>query len=70
MPIYEYRCSDCGTEFEKFVRSITATVEAKCPQCGSTHTKKGWSVFGTGKSNSSLGSLTASAADSCGPGST
>ena len=48
MPIYEYTCSECNTQFEKFVRSMTGKVEAKCPHCGSTHTKKGWSLFGTG----------------------
>ncbi len=67
MPIYEYTCSECDTQFEKFVRSMTGKVEAKCPHCGSTHTKKGWSLFGTGKSNGGLDSLAASSAASCGP---
>jgi putative FmdB family regulatory protein len=74
MPIYEYMCQDCGAQFEKFVRSITATVtatvEAKCPECGGTHTKKGWSVFGTGKSDGSLSRLSAAAASSCDTGGT
>jgi len=70
MPIYEYSCQDCGTEFEKFVRSITAKVEPKCPQCGGTHTKKEWSVFGTSASNGGLGSLGTSAASSCSPSGT
>jgi putative FmdB family regulatory protein len=70
MPIYEYACKDCGAEFEKFVRSMTSTVEAKCPNCGSTHTKKGWSLFGTGKTDGGLGSLAASAASSCNTGGT
>lgn len=70
MPIYEYACQDCGSEFEKFVRSMTATAEVKCPECGGTHTKKGWSVFGLAKSSGGLGSLTAPAADSCSPGGT
>ena len=70
MPIYEYTCQDCGSQFEKFVRSITAKVEPQCPQCGGTHTKKGWSVFGTGKSDGALGSLAASGAGSCSPSGT
>jgi len=30
MPIYEYRCSSCGTEFEKLVR---ASDTPECPSC-------------------------------------
>jgi putative FmdB family regulatory protein len=70
MPIYEYTCKDCDTQFEKFVRSMTATIEVKCPQCGGTHTKKGWSVFGTGTSSGNLGSLAASSASGCSTGGT
>ena len=67
MPIYEYTCTECNAQFEKFVRSMTAKAEAKCPNCGSSHTKKGWSLFGTGKADGGLDSLAASSAASCGP---
>jgi putative FmdB family regulatory protein len=67
MPIYEYTCKNCGTQFEQFVRSLTAAVEVKCPSCGGTHVKKGWSLFGTGKANSSSAGLAASSASDCGP---
>jgi putative FmdB family regulatory protein len=70
MPIYEYRCQDCGEPFERFVRSMTAQVKANCPKCGSDKTKKGWSTFGTGKSDGALGGLAASAAGACSPGGT
>jgi putative FmdB family regulatory protein len=30
MPIYNYRCSACGTEFERLVRSDMTVV---CPDC-------------------------------------
>lgn len=33
MPTYEYRCRECGTEFEKFQRMSDAPV-AECPKCG------------------------------------
>ena len=33
MPTYEYRCSECGHEFEEF-QSIKAKPIRKCPQCG------------------------------------
>jgi len=33
MPMYEYRCSACGAEFEMLVRSSTVPA---CPHCGAT----------------------------------
>jgi len=33
MPTYEYRCSNCGTTFEK-VQRITSRPGARCPKCG------------------------------------
>ena len=33
MPLYEYRCQECGKEFEKLVRSISSTPEVECPHC-------------------------------------
>lgn len=69
MPIYEYTCEECGAHFDKFVRSISAQVEAKCPTCGSTHVKKGWSVFGTAGTDTGSAGLS-SAASACNTGST
>lgn len=65
MPIYEYTCNDCNTQFEKLVRSMTVPVEVRCPECGGTHVKKGWSLFGA-KLGSGLDSISA-AASSCAP---
>ncbi len=31
MPIFEFHCNDCGTDFEKLVFSSDPAVE--CPQC-------------------------------------
>ena len=33
MPIFEYRCDDCGNKFEKLVRA-SAREGAECPSCG------------------------------------
>ena len=33
MPTYEYRCAECGNEFEKFGRMSDPPVQA-CPACG------------------------------------
>ena len=36
MPIYEYRCQQCGQHFEKLVRTIDEQPEdLACPQCES-----------------------------------
>jgi len=67
MPIYEYTCQDCEAQFEKFVRSITSSVEVKCPTCGGTHVKKGWSVFGTSGSDGGLGGFSSAASSACNP---
>lgn len=38
MPIYEYKCQECGNEFEELVFNQEATVA--CPKCGSEKTAK------------------------------
>ncbi len=35
MPIYEYRCQDCGHKSSVFVRRIGLEVEPVCESCGS-----------------------------------
>ena len=32
MPLYEYRCNECGHQFEK-IQSFSAPEEKECPQC-------------------------------------
>ena len=44
MPIYEYRCQDCGTRFEKLVRASDADGPV-CPSCGQKHLNQEHSVF-------------------------
>lgn len=43
MPIFEYRCDDCGTKFEKLVRRTGE--EVVCPSCGEQHLKQQLSTF-------------------------
>ncbi|HZU25165.1 MAG TPA: zinc ribbon domain-containing protein [Bryobacteraceae bacterium] len=43
MPIFEYRCDDCGTKFEKLVRRGGESVA--CPSCGESHVKTELSTF-------------------------
>jgi len=43
MPIYEYACKSCGSEFETLVRSSSVP---DCPSCHSTELEKKLSVPG------------------------
>jgi len=42
MPIYEYSCPQCGSEFEKLVDSRTVVA---CPSCESAQVTRRLSVF-------------------------
>jgi len=40
MPIYEYKCKQCGAKFE-IMRGITSSgEEVKCPKCGTRETER------------------------------
>ncbi|MBL7183694.1 MAG: zinc ribbon domain-containing protein [Anaerolineae bacterium] len=43
MPVYEYRCENCGEQVEVLVRSRTSTPPT-CPNCGSSLLEKLLSV--------------------------
>lgn len=42
MPIYEYRCLQCETEFEKLVGAATAVA---CPTCAGSQVMRRLSLF-------------------------
>ena len=39
MPMYTFHCSQCGNEFELFLRPSEASRGARCPACGE-HTRE------------------------------
>jgi putative FmdB family regulatory protein len=39
MPTYDYKCPDCGHEFEAF-QSMSASPLKECPECGSRKVKR------------------------------
>jgi putative FmdB family regulatory protein len=45
MPIYEYRCKECGVRYERIVFSMSAPAPA-CPNCQSEEVEKLISVPG------------------------
>lgn len=67
MPLYEYQCQDCGSQFEKMARFSEVHLPPECPECHGRQTQKQISVFamagGTSAANGS--SLSSS---NCGTG--
>ncbi|MBI1724998.1 MAG: zinc ribbon domain-containing protein [Candidatus Tectomicrobia bacterium] len=45
MPMYEFICGECETDFEKLVASAGAVASVECPSCGSKKVHKKLSVF-------------------------
>ncbi|MDR2386079.1 MAG: zinc ribbon domain-containing protein [Deltaproteobacteria bacterium] len=77
MPIYEFKCQDCGRDFEELV--ISRSEKIICPACGQANCEKHLSSFrcgpsggsldlagGSSSSSSSCGSCTASSCAGCG----
>jgi putative FmdB family regulatory protein len=72
MPIYEYRCQECGTKFEKLVRRAEDVPGIECPSCGQKHLQQELSTFAAhanGSSKDSGGQLPPCASGGrCNPG--
>jgi putative FmdB family regulatory protein len=51
MPIFEYRCEECGTTFERLTLRPQSAAQIPCPQCDSTSTAKVFSTFSTSAGN-------------------
>jgi putative FmdB family regulatory protein len=70
MPIFEYKCEDCGLEFEKLVHS--ADEKIVCDKCASEKVTKKFSSFAAKISTGSSASNSCSVSDcsSCCPGGT
>jgi|WetSurMetagenome_2_1015567.scaffolds.fasta_scaffold370153_2 putative FmdB family regulatory protein len=49
MPMFEYRCTECGTAFEELV--VNADDFVQCPKCHSEKAEKLLSVFAAGASS-------------------
>ena len=61
MPIYEYRCLECGEKFEKLVRFSASTSEIECPKCGGRKVERLISAFSTIRSSTTVASASACA---------
>ena len=57
MPIYEYHCDECDSDFETLIWKTDSTEKQICPKCGSKKTVRKFSTFSTASApGSSTGS--------------
>ncbi|HHQ49654.1 MAG TPA: zinc ribbon domain-containing protein [Acidobacteria bacterium] len=63
MPIYEYRCNDCGKVFSKLQRMGATADGVTCPACGSANVERKVSSFASASSGS--GVSTGASGSSC-----
>ena len=66
MPIYEYRCRDCGHRFEILQRLGQGAEDLECPRCTARQLEKQYSTFASGSGGPAQSGASPA---SCGPGS-
>ena len=66
MPIYEYSCPQCGVDFEKLVRNMSAADLVTCPMCKSNKVKRKLSLIAA----QGGGEACSTCSTGCGSGST
>lgn len=54
MPIYEYKCRECGKLTSLFARSANAPLDAKCEKCGSVKMERAFSRFAHHRSEAAV----------------
>jgi putative FmdB family regulatory protein len=47
MPIYEYKCDECGNNYEQIRRMSDADSNLECPKCRSERVRRQLSSFAT-----------------------
>lgn len=65
MPIFEYRCADCGSKFEELVFGRGGEDPATCKSCGSPQVSRLFSTFAAQVSASNGGACYNQSAGIC-----
>jgi len=68
MPLYEYRCRDCGRRFEVLQRVGADRTGVTCPECGGAEVAKLLSTFASASQSGSAMPCGAPSASACGSG--
>ena len=50
MPMYDYKCEECGNVIEVFVKSMTIKPNLKCDKCGNDNQEKFEKLVSSGTS--------------------
>jgi putative FmdB family regulatory protein len=66
MPLLEYRCSNCGSLFERLVQSTSRPDSADCPTCESGVGKRVLSVFAAVRGSDGASTEAAASGGCCG----
>jgi putative FmdB family regulatory protein len=48
MPMFEFKCAECKSEFEALVYRVSEKEEVKCPNCGGLDLEEKISRFASG----------------------
>lgn len=67
MPLYEYRCPECGHRFEMLQRMGEGAEGLACPRCGAGKVEKQFSTFAASSSGGG-GEAASCGSPGCGPG--
>ncbi|MCC6729723.1 MAG: zinc ribbon domain-containing protein [Chthonomonadales bacterium] len=67
MPLFEFRCSTCGAEFESLCRA-EAVGAVSCPECGARHASRLISRFAVSRRLTPCGAPRSEAPAACGLG--
>jgi putative FmdB family regulatory protein len=68
MPLYEYRCRDCGNQFEILQRLGEGAAGLTCTGCGAAALDKQFSTFATTAGGGDAGMAAGCEAPDCGAG--
>ena len=66
MPIYEFRCADCGKITNYFTRKIDTEISTACEHCGSAKTSRMISRFARSYTRSDIMEKYGDPAEQCG----
>ncbi|MGQ9568352.1 MAG: FmdB family zinc ribbon protein [Anaerolineae bacterium] len=65
MPIYEYRCDQCGAEFQELRPMTQADAPVRCPRCGGDKAHRLLSLFAARSRSSSGETVSVGGSSSC-----